>query len=85
VLSLLAYIPDKLHHVYFMFTTVLAVGPHKREIYKMPRPHTTPHDEEFLFLTVHFTAASHMYLSQELKSEHKVYPQNRTSTLHLLR
>jgi len=50
----------------------------------MPHLYTTPEDEEFLFLTVHFTAASHMYLSQELKSEHKVYPQNWTSTLQLL-
>jgi len=58
-----------------MFTTVLAVGPHKKEIYKTSHPNTTPHDD-FLFLTVHFTVASHMYLSQEFKSEHKVYPQN---------
>ena len=67
-----------------MFTTVLAVGPHTREIYKVPHPHTTPQDKEFLFLTADFTAASHMYLSQELKSEHKVYSQNRTSTLQHL-
>lgn len=60
-----------------MFTTVLAIGPHTREIYKMPHPHTTPHDEEFMFLNVYFTAPSHMHPSQQLKSEHKECPQDR--------